>query len=192
MSAGAAPDRRQGDPAVGFLAEPRRAPPGWHQFSLESLLLVTTLIATCLGVAVTVPSIGGPVAVVALLSLVRTIAECRRFLQDGQRLSLADKCTSFGRSLCYSYLTLVGTLLTVFFLSAVAILVGGAVHWIAGELGGNTARGIIMPIVAVTLAVAVIVGSGVVFILIYWKTLSPRLMLDLQPHSKPTETDFAR
>jgi hypothetical protein len=192
MSAGAAQDRRQDDPDVGYLAEPRRRPPGWHQFSLETLLLMTTLAAACLGVAVTAPSIGGPVAVVVLLSLARTIAECRRFLLDGRRLSLADKGVSFARSLCYSYVALVGTLLTGFLLTAVAILVGGAVGWMVETLAGNTATGIFMPIVFVALAVAVVAGSGAVFILIYWKTLAPRLTLDPRPRNMPTETDVVR
>jgi hypothetical protein len=169
MSADAANERRGEEREIADLVEPHGRPPKLLQFSLETLLLVTTIIAASLGLAVAVPSMGGPVAVLVVLALIRTLAECRQFQCNGRSVSLVDKLHSFGRSLCYSYLTLVGTLLTAFFLTAVAMLIGGVVYEVALEIGGGTVIAFVMPFVIVSLAVGVIAGSGVVFFLIYWR-----------------------
>jgi hypothetical protein len=65
------------------------------QFSLESLFLVTTLVAVGLGVFLLVPGLGILLAVVAIPALVRTLAAGYRKRQAGVQLSAGQKIGTF-------------------------------------------------------------------------------------------------
>jgi hypothetical protein len=95
------------------LAEPEAPPvdprspfsPGWTprashasghlQFSLESLFLVTTLIAVCLGALVAVPPLGVLAILVAGPALVRTLVEGHYARQAGRAMNTGDKLMAF-------------------------------------------------------------------------------------------------
>jgi hypothetical protein len=65
------PDRPRSLP--GSLPIRSAAPGSSFQFSIETLLLVTTFIAVCLGACVAVPPIGVPLSVIAVAALIRTL-----------------------------------------------------------------------------------------------------------------------
>jgi len=75
------------------------APAGWLQFSIETLLLVTTLIAACLGLCVAVPPLGILVTVVALAALIRTAIVGRQYLRAGVPFLATEKVGWFVISL---------------------------------------------------------------------------------------------
>jgi hypothetical protein len=68
---------------------------GAAQFSLATILLVTTLVAVCLGVFRISPGFGVIVVVLATPALVRTIVAGTREKQRGHRLSVAEKIGTF-------------------------------------------------------------------------------------------------
>lgn len=71
---------------------------GTAQFSLATILLVTTLVAVCLGVFRISPGFGVIVVVLATPALVRTIVAGTREKQRGHRLSVAEKIGTFAAS----------------------------------------------------------------------------------------------
>jgi hypothetical protein len=74
-------------------AQPPRANPA--QFSLETLMLVITLIAVCLGVIMAAPGLGILVAVVAAPALVRTLVAGYQERKAGRPMTLGEKLLTF-------------------------------------------------------------------------------------------------
>lgn len=182
----AANERMTEDRAIARLAEPRKAA-GPLQFSLETLLLVTTLIAACLGLAVAVPALGTPLVVVMVLALVRTLIECRRMLRDGRPIHFGDKLSSFVASLGYSFIALVGLVLSLFFLGAVALVLMSLAADITETIGGRGVAVGLIAILGLILTIAIVVASGIIFSSVYWSTITPRLTL----HSPTTHKHVA-
>jgi hypothetical protein len=78
-------------PRVGVQPKP-------FQFSIESLLLVITLTAVCLGAFVATPGLGVLALVVAAPALLRTVYEGHQARRRGQSLTLTEKLLSFAAS----------------------------------------------------------------------------------------------
>jgi hypothetical protein len=78
-------------------APPRPEPPrqGLLQFSIGTLLLVTTLIAVCLGVSVAVPPLGIPLSIVAAGGLLRTCVVGKHMQRLGLHFSVEEKLIEF-------------------------------------------------------------------------------------------------
>ncbi|MCI0360692.1 MAG: hypothetical protein L0211_19620 [Planctomycetaceae bacterium] len=72
---------------------PRRA--NAAQFSLETLMLVITLIAVCLGIIMAAPGYGIVVAMVAAPALVRTLMAGHQERKAGKPLALGEKVLTF-------------------------------------------------------------------------------------------------
>jgi hypothetical protein len=70
-----------------------------QQFSIATILLVTTLIAVCLGVFRISPGFGLAVIAFAVPALIRTFVVGVQHQRVGQRLSIGDKLTAFVASL---------------------------------------------------------------------------------------------
>ncbi len=65
------------------------------QFSIGTLLLVTTLIAACLGITVAVPPLGIPISIIAAGGLIRTLVVGKHLQRLGLPFSLEEKLTEF-------------------------------------------------------------------------------------------------
>jgi hypothetical protein len=78
-------------PRVGVQPKP-------FQFSIESLLLVITLAAVCLGAFVATPGLGVLALIVAAPALLRTVYEGHQARQRGKSLTLSEKLLSFAAS----------------------------------------------------------------------------------------------
>jgi hypothetical protein len=104
---------------VGKLGRPE---PGL-QFSLETLLVVTTLIAACLGISVAVPLLGIPLSVIAAGGLIRTLVVGKQYQRLGLPFPLVEKGTEFVVS-CGVVVAAIGVAL--FTLAATGCLGGAA------------------------------------------------------------------
>lgn len=80
---------------VGSPARPRANP---AQFSLETLMLVITLIAVCLGMIMALPGVGILVAIVAAPALVRTLVAGYQDRAAGTPMTLSEKLLTFAAS----------------------------------------------------------------------------------------------
>jgi len=81
--------------------EAQYAPPKWvnpAQFSLETLMLVITLIAVCLGMIMALPGLGIVVAIVAAPALVRTLMAGYQERKSGTPMTLGEKLLTFAAS----------------------------------------------------------------------------------------------
>ena len=76
-------------------ARPVPSPDAPLQFSLETLLLVTTLIAACLGITVAVPPLGLIASFLAAGGFVRTLFVAKQFQQQGLPFGIGEKITTF-------------------------------------------------------------------------------------------------
>ncbi|MCO6454564.1 MAG: hypothetical protein J5I93_04530 [Pirellulaceae bacterium] len=106
------PPRNDADPPA--VTWPMRAEAA-RTFSLESLMLVVTLVAVCLSVGVWVPGLGILLAVLSTPALVRTVVVQLRRKAQGQPLSVGEKLTTFLASLGFVVLIGVALLITLFF-----------------------------------------------------------------------------
>ena len=70
-----------------------------QQFSIATVLMITTLIAVCLGVLRLSPGFGIAVIVFAVPALIRTVVVGVQTKSAGKRLSIGDKLTAFVASL---------------------------------------------------------------------------------------------
>lgn len=159
-------------------ADPLRSRPSLLQFTLETLLLVMTLVATGLGLLVAVPPLGAWFVVIGGLALVRTIVECRRFLQDGRPLLLADKLGSFFGSLGYSFLAVVCSMIVFGMLSVFAMAVAGIVAQIMELVGSPPASDLVLAIIGFVATLPALAVTAMSFFSVYWKTILPRTTLD--------------
>lgn len=80
-------------PVVPDWEQRRRANPA--QFSLESLMLVVTLVAVCLGMMMALPGLGILISIVAAPALVRTLIAGYQEKVAGGHLTLAEKVMAF-------------------------------------------------------------------------------------------------
>jgi hypothetical protein len=78
-------------PRVGVAPKP-------FQFSLESMLLVVTLAAVCLGAFVATPGLGILALIVAAPALLRTVYEGHQARRQGKSLTLGEKLLAFSAS----------------------------------------------------------------------------------------------
>jgi hypothetical protein len=146
------------------------------QFSLESLMLVITLIAVCLGMLVAVPGLGVLVCIVAVPALVRALIAGRQHKAVSGSLNLQEKVLAF--------LASTGIVLGILLagLSAFAVACVGtcfAALGIAEASGSGAAENWIFPL---ALGSAVVVALAVVGWL-FWLTL-PRTPAGGPPHSR--------
>jgi hypothetical protein len=174
MSAGAAEERPSNDREIAHLAHPRRPPPGMFQFSLGTLLLVTTLIAACMGLVVAAPPLGALLTVVVILALVRTAVECRRTLLDGRTLRLVDKLKSFLVSVGFTILAMTAIYAALALSAVAAWTVSSSSNWIIGADDGFIVM-VVMPLMTLVFVVIGVCTGGVTFVLLYWRTIQPRL-----------------
>ncbi len=91
-------------PKSAFVAANRANP---ALFSLETLMLVITLIAVCLGVIMAAPGLGVVVALVAGPALVRSLVAGYQERQAGTPMTLGDKLLTFVASTGVSLAVLV-------------------------------------------------------------------------------------
>jgi hypothetical protein len=82
-------------PPIVVRTPPRKAGSQPFQFSIETLLLVTTLVAVCLGVSLTAPGLGIPLSIIAVPALVRTLIAGHYERSAGGKLSLGEKVLTF-------------------------------------------------------------------------------------------------
>ena len=85
-----------GSPFESQYASPKWVNPA--QFSLETLMLVITLIAVCLGMIMALPGLGIVVAIVAAPALVRTLMAGYQERKAGAPLTLGEKLLTFAAS----------------------------------------------------------------------------------------------
>jgi hypothetical protein len=79
----------------GQAARPRANP---AQFSLETLMLIITLIAVCLGMIMALPGVGILVSIVAAPALVRTLVAGYQDRVAGTPMTLSEKLMTFAAS----------------------------------------------------------------------------------------------
>jgi hypothetical protein len=80
-------------PVVPDWERQRRANP--TQFSLESLMLVVTLVAVCLGMVMALPGLGILISIVAAPALVRTLIAGYQEKAAGGHMTLTEKVMAF-------------------------------------------------------------------------------------------------
>jgi hypothetical protein len=149
-------------------AESRYGPYGNPlQFSLESLLLVTTLIAVCLGAAVSVPGLGIVALFIAVPALVRTCLTGVAAKQTGQRLTATDKIMTFFASTAITLAAFAAAGIAFFTACTVSVLTGVAVGNAAGNNPAVNAVGQFLILIAMILCCAVSVAA---FVGMFWNT----------------------
>ena len=147
-------------PRVGAAPQP-------FQFSLESLLLVVTLAAVCLGAFVATPGLGILALIVAAPALLRTFYEGHQARQRGKALTLPEKLMAFAASAGVTLAALSAAAAAFFTACTASIL---AVCFV-GSAGGN--RGITSgteQALFLTCAVICIAASLAAFAGIFWLT----------------------
>ena len=106
-----------------------------YQFSVSTMLLVTTLVAVCVALFAAAPGLGILLSIIAVPPFIRTLMLVRRRKVKGQEVSPAAKVGlylgSLGVTLVITYVTLFASILT-FCLSCVGIF---AVSGGSGEQG---------------------------------------------------------
>lgn len=142
--------------AAALPAESAAAPPvpQWT-FGLSSLMLVTTLVAVCLGLGSIAPGLGIVLAIVSAPALVRTFVASARRKASGERLTPAEKLTAFFGS--------VGVVVIVGISAAIAFY---ATCWIA--CGAAAAVGADEGAFLVGIVVGVLVGIVVLVLMLRW------------------------
>jgi hypothetical protein len=94
------------------------------QFSIGTMLLVTTLVAICLAISLAVPLLGIPLCVIAVGGLVRTAIVGSARIRAGGRFELADKIDEFVVSSTVFVTSLVVALGTTTAITGLAFFVG--------------------------------------------------------------------
>lgn len=104
------------------------------QFSLETLLLVVTLSAVCLGALVAAPGLGVLLLIVAIPALVRTCLTGMTAKQQHAKLTAKDKVLAFLASAAITWAALAAAGMAFFAACTVSLLTGAAV----GQAAGNS------------------------------------------------------
>lgn len=150
---------------------PRASSSGGHvQFSLESLFLVTTLVAVCLGALVASPPLGVLALIVAAPALIRTLMEGHYARGAGLPLTTGDKIMAFLASVGVTIAALVAAF-GAFFTACTGSFLG--LMALDGVSGGNMMQGptgnlLLWGCVALTLLATVGAFGGM------WWMLRPR------------------
>jgi hypothetical protein len=111
-----------------------RPPVSPLQFSLETLLLIVTLSAVCLGALVAMPGLGVLLLVIAVPALVRTCLTGIRSKQSGGKLTATDKVMAFLASAAITWAALAAAGMAFFTACTVSLFTGAAI----GEVAGNS------------------------------------------------------
>jgi hypothetical protein len=148
-------------PPVIVRAPPRpigRAQP--LQFSIETLLLVTTLVAVCLGLSLSAPGLGIPLAIIAGPALVRTLIAGHRERAAGHKLSMGEKVLTFLASTGIM-VAVVAAGCAAFFATCTGVIFGGmALHEATGRRLFGTGPGDVWVLALILLSSAVGLGTA--------------------------------
>jgi hypothetical protein len=101
------------------------------QFSLETLLLIVTLAAVCLGALVTVPGLGVLLLIIAVPALVRTCLTGISAKKQGGKLTTADKVMAFLASAAITWAAFAAAGMAFFAACSLSLLTGVAVGEVA-------------------------------------------------------------
>jgi hypothetical protein len=116
-----------------LVAEPVQPPRvGSLQFSIQSLLLITTLIAVCLGALVSVPGLGILALIIAVPALVRTFVTGAAMKREGHKLTTTDKIMTFFASAAIAWAALAAAGVAFCATCTVTLFTGLAVGEAAG------------------------------------------------------------
>lgn len=106
--------------------------PGWspradvpakpYQFSLESMLMVITLVAVCLGAFVATPGLGILALIVAAPALARTLYEGHQARKAGKSLTTVEKILAFSASAGIALAALVAAVGALFVACTASVL----------------------------------------------------------------------
>lgn len=137
-------------------ADPKlTANPG--QFSIATILLVTTLIAVCLGVFRYSPGLGIVLIIFAAPALVRTVYVGRREKRHGQRMTIGGKVGHFFLSLAIMYAVWTAAAMAFFITCAGSLGVAALANSASSQAGGSVmVIGLIASLV-LSLVVAVVI-----------------------------------
>jgi hypothetical protein len=170
---------------VSYYPAPPRRNKLPFQFSLATLLFVTTFVAVGAGLTAADVTLGASFLVVGGLALVRTFIECGRILQDGRLMLMSDKLGALVVSFGYTFLALVSAIVVYSVLGMLALGVASAAQWVAEMLAGPTAGLAAAAVVGFVLIACAVFVAARTFYSLYWKTISPRTTVD------PLSTDLA-
>ena len=141
------------------------------QFSLESLLMVITLAAVCLGAFVATPGLGVLALIVAAPALIRTVYEGHQARQSGKSLTMLEKVLAFSASAGIALAALVaaaGAFFAACTASILAVCFAGAAT--NGQAFSGGTEQTIFTICAVVCGAASLAG----FIGMFWLTWPAR------------------
>jgi len=137
------------------------------QFSLESLLMVITLAAVCLGAFAATPGLGILALIVAAPALLRTVYEGRQARRQGKSRSLTEKLLSFAASAGIAVAALSAAAAAFFTACTASVL---AVCFTAASTGnqnwGSGTQQTIFAVCAIVCVIATLAG----FVGIFWLT----------------------
>jgi hypothetical protein len=129
-----ASDRRPANDIPPVVAEPRGPAAARLQFSIGTMLLVTTLVAICLAITMAIPVLGFAFSVIAVGGLVRTMIVGWARVRAGQRFELSDKLEAFFVSSSAFVISLVLALSVTLVLSCCALFLASMLAEIAEPL----------------------------------------------------------
>jgi len=187
MDANVIPDRIQSElPTLRTHRQPSSAP---FQFSIDTVLLITTALAISLAAMVAVPAIGGIVLIFSLLVLVRTVVRTARQAHANPSITLDDKILAYGDSLIATFVAS----FAFFFVVLAGSVLTAAVTSVANATFGAQPRFTLLELIvqswAILLGLAGLLATGLggatVFWSFYWKTLPP--IAAAGPHTDHTK-----
>lgn len=124
-------------PTSPFAAEHPFVPRAAGQFTIATILLVTTLIAVCLGVFRYSPGLGVLLIVLAAPALVRTVFVGRREQRRGRRLTTGGKIGQFVVSLVIMYAVWMAAGMAFFMTCAGSLGLAAVADTAAPQTGGG-------------------------------------------------------
>jgi hypothetical protein len=115
------------------------------QFSLETLLLIVTLSAVCLGALVAAPGLGVLLLVVAVPALVRTCLTGANLKRQKGKLTAADKVMAFVASAAITWAALTAAAMAFFTACTISVLGACAVEGTTGSSSiGQTMQNVLL------------------------------------------------
>lgn len=105
------------------------------QFSIGTMLLVTTLVAICLAITLAIPPLGISVGVIAVGGLVRTTIIGWAQIRAGRRFELRDKLDNFVASSSVFLIALMSGISTCLLLAGGALFLAGILRQLAEPIG---------------------------------------------------------
>lgn len=137
------------------------------QFSIETMLLVTTLIAVCLGALVSLPGLGVVALFIAVPALVRTCLTGVSAKRHGQPLTATDKVMSFFASAAITWAAFMAAGMAFFATCTVSLFTGMALGSAADSYPAINAVGQILIVIAMILCCVASIGA---FVGMFWVT----------------------